>query len=182
MFSATVIQSIRPRSWWMKAIGRRRSELVTSRPRKVTLPSSSVVDARQDLDQRRLAGAVLAEKREDLAGFQRKADRDRAPACRRTAWISRGRREGPPPLRRWLRSRPRDQRPRPRPFVRQALPRVPLTRLDHRNQAAGTGSTDAEDPAHPSNEGYKTLQPSATDTDLARADLPPDGEQRRRIQ
>ena len=34
MFSATVIQSIRPRSWWMKAIGKRRSELVTSAPRK----------------------------------------------------------------------------------------------------------------------------------------------------
>ena len=66
MFSATVIHSIRPRSWWMKAIGRPR------RHRHVLAAVADAaaiqrVDAGQNLDQCGFARAVLAEQRDDLA-------------------------------------------------------------------------------------------------------------------
>ena len=68
MFSATVIQSIRPRSWWMNAIGQ-----AAQRVRHVAAAIGDGagverVDAGEDLDERRFAGAVLAEQRDDLAG------------------------------------------------------------------------------------------------------------------
>ena len=44
------------------------------RPGKEDLAAIRLVDARHDLDQRRLAGAVLAEQRVDLAGMERKRD------------------------------------------------------------------------------------------------------------
>ena len=47
---------------------------MTSTPRKLTLPGVERVDAGQNLDQRRLAGAVLAEQRENLAGLEGHAD------------------------------------------------------------------------------------------------------------
>ena len=45
--------------------------------------------AGQDVDQRRLAGAVLADQRVDLARPQRRATRRRAPARRESAWSAR---------------------------------------------------------------------------------------------
>ena len=50
------------------------------------LAAIGLVDAGDDLDQRRFAGAVLAEQRMDFAGIERRATRPRAPAWRRSAW------------------------------------------------------------------------------------------------
>ena len=53
-----------------------------------------LVDPREDLDQRALAGAVLADERVDLAGPELEGDVRRAPASRRSAWRRRSTRRG----------------------------------------------------------------------------------------
>ena len=80
------------------------------------LAAVGLVDAGDDLDQRRLAGAVLAEQRMDLARIERRARRRRAPGSRRSAWrcgASRARPclRGSPPARRMQgRRRPHERR------------------------------------------------------------------------
>ena len=54
------------------------------------LSGVGLLDAGHDLDQRRLAGAVLAEQRVDLARVQASARRPRAPGSSRTACSLRG--------------------------------------------------------------------------------------------
>ena len=58
----------------MKAIGRRRRPLSDVGAAKADLAGVERVDAGQNLDQRRLAGAVLAEQRKNLAGPEGHAD------------------------------------------------------------------------------------------------------------
>ena len=72
MFSATVIHSIRPRSWWMKEMAPRLRGRIEGAAVERISPASRLIDAGQHLDEGRLAGAVLAQQREDLA-----TDRDR---------------------------------------------------------------------------------------------------------
>ena len=60
---------------------------VTALPSKVIVPERRLVDAGEDLDQRRLAGAVVADQRHDLAGVDVEVDvgqrRDRAEVLAR---------------------------------------------------------------------------------------------------
>ena len=71
----------------MKAIGRRRKRRLRRRRGRGYVDRAGIerVDAGENLDQRRLAGAVLAEQRDDFAGADVDARVGRAPACRRTA-------------------------------------------------------------------------------------------------
>ena len=73
-FSAIVIHSTSPRSWWMKAIGS------ASVPGWASLPSNTIstgvgfVDPGEYFDQRRLARPVLPEQRVNLAAANVKVD------------------------------------------------------------------------------------------------------------
>ena len=83
MFSATVRSGNSSSSWksWRcrppAPPAGRRSAPPGRRPRIV--PGIGPVDARDDLDQRRLAGAVLAQQRVDLAGMDVEADAVQRP-------------------------------------------------------------------------------------------------------
>ena len=96
--SIALSSSTRPRSWWTK-----RSPSGTACPRSNGAPSSSAtaagiggVVAGERLDQRRLAGAVLAHERVDLAGLdvERRVDqRARGPeGLRQPGDVQHGRR------------------------------------------------------------------------------------------
>ena len=50
------------------------SASVTGLPSKVMVPEARLMDAGEDLDQRRLAGAVVADQRDDLAGMDVEID------------------------------------------------------------------------------------------------------------
>ena len=71
MFSATVIQSIRPRSWWMNATACRASILPGvceyAAPSISTRPAVRRIDAAKYLDKCRFPGAILTQQGNDLA-------------------------------------------------------------------------------------------------------------------
>ena len=67
----------------------RRARTAGRRRLIVAVVAAGGVRAGEDLDQRRLAGAVLAEQRHDLAGRDREARRRRARARRGSAWSGR---------------------------------------------------------------------------------------------
>ncbi len=73
MFSATVIHSMRPRSWWMKAIGRFAQDPADIAAAEVNLALVERVDARKDLDESGFTGTILTEQRDDLTGIDRHA-------------------------------------------------------------------------------------------------------------
>ena len=79
MLSATVSSGTRLSSWWMMAMPAasawRTLAKRTGRPSTSSLAVVVGVDAGQDLHQRRLAGAVLAHQRVDLAGAELETDR-----------------------------------------------------------------------------------------------------------
>ena len=58
----------------MKAIGRRRRRMSDVDAAKADLAGVERIDSGQNLDQRRLAGAVFAEQRKNLAGLEGHAD------------------------------------------------------------------------------------------------------------
>ena len=88
-FSATLRSGNSRGSWWTTAIPSARAwagpEITVGSPFDDDRPRVGLVDARQDLDQRALARAVLPDERVDAAGAQRRATRRPGPASPRTA-------------------------------------------------------------------------------------------------
>ena len=78
MFSATERSSNSTVSWWIAVMPASKAACalgkLTGCAVERDLAGVRLVDAGQDLDQRRLAGAVLADQRGDLAGIEREAD------------------------------------------------------------------------------------------------------------
>ena len=74
----TDISGTTARSWYTVAMPRSRASRgeanVTSSPSRRTLPSLGLVHTGEDLDERRLAGAVVAEHARDLTGPHRRGD------------------------------------------------------------------------------------------------------------
>ena len=86
MFATTSRFSQSARSWNTVAMPRSRaaagSLIATSRPMKRIVPDARLMHARENLDERRFAGAVVADERNDLARMDVELDvgqrRDRA--------------------------------------------------------------------------------------------------------
>ena len=124
-------------------------------PSSSTVPVSGLVDAGQDLDERALARAVLADQRVDLAGAQLERDVGQRLGRARTAWRRRAaRRPAAPPrsLGAAARSRGAPARsPSPCGAGRAAaastgctsMPR-PASGVDHRRGRAGVGHDRVE--------------------------------------
>ena len=98
-FSATVRSGKTVGSWYIATMpepvrrpaGRRSA---AARRRRGSRPSSGLDDAGEDLHERRLAGAVLADERVHRAGLDREADVRRAPGRRRSSSRLRAARRG----------------------------------------------------------------------------------------